>query len=118
MSTGVEILDPGELRRYVTVQQSTTEQDETGGFEQVWSDVIKAWAKIDPRAGREVTAAAQLYPDVDTLITLRWRPEPREDMSVLDEYGTRYDIKYVSDVELRHRTLVLGTVRRPPERNA
>ncbi|HEX4499853.1 MAG TPA: phage head closure protein [Scandinavium sp.] len=118
MSTGIEVLNPGELRRRITFQSFSREQDEMGGFVEEWTDVLSCWAKIDPRVGREAFAADQYNAALITEITIRWQPGLDESMRILDEYQQQYDIKYLSDVEMRHQLLVIGTVKLPADRNA
>lgn len=118
MSSGIEFINPGELRRYVIFQQFSRIQDETGAYQETWSDFIYAWAKIEPARGKETTEADQIFPDTDTQITIRWRPNLDESMRIIDEYGTQYDIYSISDVELRHRLFTIMAKKRPTDRNA
>jgi SPP1 family predicted phage head-tail adaptor len=117
MSSGLENINPGELRRRITVQQLQKNQDELGGFTEIWTDFLYAWAQIEPRTGRELTDAAQLYPETDTQIRMRWRPGLDEAMRIIDEYGNQYDIYSIADLEERHRVIDIMARKRPAGRN-
>jgi len=118
MSSGIEFINPGELRRRLTFQAFSRSQDETGGYQETWYDYLYAWAKLEPKTGKETVEADQIYPDTDTQITIRWRPGLDESMRIIDEYGVQYDIYSISDVELRHRLFTIQAKRRPAGRNA
>ncbi|HMF29307.1 MAG TPA: phage head closure protein [Candidatus Cybelea sp.] len=117
MSAGLENLNPGELRRRITIQTLVKNQDALGGFTEKWEDVLYAWASIEPRTGRELTDAAQLYPETDTQIRVRWRTGLAEAMRILDEYGNQYDIYSIADIEERHRVIDIMARKRPTGRN-
>lgn len=107
-------VNPGELNKRVWLQNPVT----NAAGEATWQNSLgnKVWANIQPLTGREIFQAQQVYPEADTLITIRYRLNVTTAMRVL--YGTRtYDIKDVNDVEERHRRIDLTCVERPAERN-
>lgn len=58
----------------ITVQQFTATEDDVGGRTEVWSDLLAAWAIMEPMAGREIWLNAQLQSRVDARITIRYAP--------------------------------------------
>jgi SPP1 family predicted phage head-tail adaptor len=117
-------IQPGELRKRIRIQQNAAVQTPDGGTAENWVDFVTRWAAIGPLGGRELAAAAQVYPEANSLITLRWfpgaellRPGVAPDMRIL--YGARqFDIVNVNDVEERHQELRIVAIERPEGRNA
>lgn len=119
MSSPAEFnIDAGELRQQVTIQQIAITRDEFGGEVKAWADFVTLRAKIEPLSGRELTEAAQIYPESNTRITIRYYPGIDPSMRVLDETGAQYDITNLSDVEYRHVKLLITAIQRPAGRDA
>lgn len=77
-------MQAGKLRRRVTLQQATQEQNEFNEVETVWSDfAVNVPASVELITGRESFAAQQVQAEVDTKIKLRFRPGVKESMRVV-----------------------------------
>lgn len=65
----------GEMRHRVTIEQKTRgASDGAGGsVSETWSTFAECWAKIEPKAGREMIAADQAVHRVTHVITIRSR---------------------------------------------
>ncbi len=107
----------GAMRRRITVQKAAVVQDALGAPQKNWIDYAKLWAEIEPLSGRELSEAAQVYPESDTLIVTRYYPGIDQSMRILDQYGNQYDITNISDVGDRHIKLVIIAIQRPAGRD-
>lgn len=81
----------GKLRHWVTIQQlpsGKSGQTSAGDPSSAWTEVISAWAAIDPLSGREIREAAAAVQNVGThLITMRYHAGITAKMRVL--FGSR-----------------------------
>ena len=65
-------LDPGELNTELSLQQSMTVYDETGGFAESWTEMAVLFAKIEPVSAKATFEADQTAETVTHRITMRW----------------------------------------------
>lgn len=65
----------GELRHRVSIEQKTrgASDDSGGAVSETWSTLCTVWAKLDPKAGREMITADQMVHRVSHVVTLRYR---------------------------------------------
>jgi len=97
----------GELRHRITIQKTTTIQDEAGQPIETWQDVCTVWAKIEDLSGREYLAAKQvLANEVTTRITIRWRNDVEPTMRVIEGQQI-FDIQSIVDPAGRKQQLQL-----------
>lgn len=96
----------GHLRHSVTLQERTTDQDETGAQIETWADVATVWGAVEPLSGRELFTAQQVKAEVTAQITIRYRSGISATMRIVFE-GRLYNILAVIDPEERHRELQL-----------
>ena len=66
-------INPGDLKRRITLQQRSTTQDAMGGQVTTWSDLLTVWASIEPLSGRALVNAQAVATEVSHKITLRWQ---------------------------------------------
>ena len=64
----------GRQRHRVIVEQVTETQDSVNQPVKTWTTYVEMWGKVRPMRGRELFTAAQRWPEVDTVITLRGNP--------------------------------------------
>lgn len=77
-------MQAGKLRRRVTLQQATQEQNEFNEVETIWTDfAVNVPASVELITGRESFAAQQVQAEVDTKIRLRYRTGVTEIARVL-----------------------------------
>jgi SPP1 family predicted phage head-tail adaptor len=68
------LISAGTLRKRITLQRSTTEQDGRGRQTVIWTDVAKkVWAGINPITGREQFSADATQAEVSHIISVRYR---------------------------------------------
>lgn len=70
----------GRLRHRLLLQRRVEAQQATGEVTWSWADVAEVWASVEPIAGREFFAAAQVQSDITTRIRIRYRPGLHEKM--------------------------------------
>ena len=94
----------GRLRHFVAVEQPITSTTPDGGTTKAWELVFHEWAAIEPLRGREYFQAAAAQSEVDTMVTMRYRPGVRAKMRVSHE-GRHFDIQSVIEIQTRGREL-------------
>jgi SPP1 family predicted phage head-tail adaptor len=104
----------GRLRHRITLQRRVESQEATGEVTWSWADVAEVWASVEPIAGREYFAAAQVSSEVNTRIRLRYRPGLNEKLRVvfISEPGSPglvhyYDVLSVINWQERDREVHL-----------
>lgn len=99
-------MDPGKLKRRVTLQTFTQTDDGAGGFIDGWQDITTVWASITPLQGRELYQAQQVDAEVTHRVTIRYRENVNSDMRIL--YNNReLTIQSIINVDENNRFLEL-----------
>lgn len=80
-------ISAGKLRHRVELQSPLRTRDADGGVATTWQSRGQAWAAIEPLSAREFIAGQALTSDVDTRITIRYRPDVAADWRVV--HGAR-----------------------------
>lgn len=96
----------GELRHRVTIQYKVPgDPDGAGGkLSETWGTLATVWAKVDPRAPREILLADQIVHRITCLITIRRRSDVTSAMRVSYQ-GRIFAILGVREInEARHWT--------------
>jgi SPP1 family predicted phage head-tail adaptor len=103
------LVDPGELRDQIQIQQQTTAQDDFGQPQSTWTTVLTAMSKIASITMAERFQTAQFVAQISHRITLRWPGAGvtiQGGMRVM--FGTRiFQLQEVDNVEERNVTLHL-----------
>src|SRR5581483_3248855 len=103
------VIQPGELRHPVQIQQQATTQSSTGAPTQSWNTVLSTMAAIMTASSREVYQAAQFTAQVSHVLKIRWPGAGvtiQGGMQVL--YGGRtFKLQTVENVLERNRVLLL-----------
>jgi SPP1 family predicted phage head-tail adaptor len=122
----VDEIEIGQLRHRITIQTpQVTGQDSTGAELISWVEFAQVWANVMPIGGREIFAAAQIYPDADTRIIMRWRSDLDPKMRIWwpvsarpsNGHDRQFDILNISDINERHHEIEIIALERPIERN-
>lgn len=100
------MLNPGDLRHFITIERYTETQDSTGQPTRAYGTYATVRASVEPLGGKELFAAQSVMPDASTRITMRYLAGVVEKMRVLFE-GVYYNILNVRDIEMRHRVMEL-----------
>lgn len=86
----------GRLRHRVRLQRRVETQQATGEITWSWADLAEVWASVEPVAGREYFAAAQVQSEITTRIRIRYRPGLNAKLRVvfIAEPGSPGEVKY------------------------
>jgi len=76
----------GRLRHRITLQRRVETQQASGEVTWSWADVAEVWGSVEPIAGREYFAAAQVSSEVSTRIRIRHRPGLHEKLRAVSVY--------------------------------
>lgn len=87
-------LDPGRLRHRIELQSQMQTRDDDGAVAVEWRSEGFVWAAIEPLSAREFIAGQALSSEVDTRITIRYRPDVRADWRAVYR-GKTYAIRGV-----------------------
>lgn len=126
-SQPLQQIDIGKLRARIRIQQNMGAQSASGAQLIEWVDVFNVWASIEPMGGNELFQAREIYPEQPTTITIRYLQDmlgqDLRSMRILwldprTQKDRQFDIKSVTDVEMRHYVLELLCEERPIERPA
>lgn len=101
-------MEAGKLNRRITIIRPPGE-DETDDWGQpldIWPEVVRVWAGIQPLSGRERAAAAQTSVDVTTRILIRYRKGVDRTMRVKYK-DQEFEILYIMQPDYNRRELHL-----------
>lgn len=73
--TNSYLVRSGNLRKRLTFQVKSAEEDRLGQQVIAWADAFTCWGEIQPLTGRELIAAQAEQSSVTHSITVRFRPE-------------------------------------------
>lgn len=113
----------GRLRHQVRLQRFVpTDRSSTGAPVGDWEDVATLFAAVTPGSGKELFAAAQIYPEANTQISIRYMPGIDASMRVLwndpiTHEDRQFDIQQVLDLNEAHVEIALVCIERPINRN-
>ncbi len=85
-------MQAGKLTERVTIQSKAATRAANGEEVVSWADVATVWAQVEPLAGREFFAAAQMQSAVDVRMRIRYRVGVLPQMRVLWR-GQAHDIE-------------------------
>ncbi|PUA17267.1 phage head closure protein [Glaciimonas sp. PCH181] len=101
----------GDLLHRITLQQRSTAADSLGQQATTWSDLFTIWAYIESLTARELLAAQAVQSEVNHRITVRYRAEFANPISVAAMraiYKGRYfNISGALNLDERNRTIEL-----------
>lgn len=111
MKTDPLIINGGELRHQIAVQQQTSSQSSSGAPQSSWSTVLTTMAKIETATGRELYSGDQFSAQVSHVLTIRWpgagvQLQGGGNMRVV--FGSRtFVLQFVNNVLERNRKVLL-----------
>lgn len=113
------MLNPGELRHRIILEQKGETRDGFGAVVETWTPIGNAWAKREPYSGGERWAADQILGTVNVRLTIRYRAGIVPTMRAREPIplgGERmYDILWVGNVQGLNQALELYCIERNPE---
>nr|WP_292772333.1 phage head closure protein [Mesorhizobium sp.] len=98
-------VDPGSLRRELSLQACTTVSDGLGGHTESWAEVATVFAQIEPVSTSSVFGSDQTIETVTHRITMRWRSDVSSGMR-LRRQDRIFDIVTVHDPDDSRRYVV------------
>ncbi|WP_187970198.1 phage head closure protein [Aquibium microcysteis] len=101
----VRRIDPGRLRRLLTLEAMTPVPDGAGGFTQSWTALATVHAALEPVAAAPRFGADQSLPIVTHVVTLRARADMRSGMRFAAG-DRRFSIETVHDPDETGRFLI------------
>jgi SPP1 family predicted phage head-tail adaptor len=102
------MINPGDLRTQLSLEQMTPVPDGAGGFGESWTGIATFFAKLEPVAARDKFGADQTLEEVTHRVTIRHRPDVASGMRLA--WATRrFLILTVHDPDETGRYLVLRT---------
>lgn len=104
----VVMVNPGELRTELALEQMSPVPDGAGGFVESWTDIATLFARLEPVAARDRFGADQTLEEVTHRVTMRHRTDVVSGMRLT--WGTRrFLVLTVHDPDETGRYLVLRT---------
>ncbi len=103
----IPVINIGALPHYGTIQTKADTSNGSGGFTRTWADeATRVPMAIKPIDGEERVYGMQLQTKVTHEITMRYREGMTTDKRIVHK-GVAYNIRFVNDVELRNKKLVI-----------
>lgn len=87
----------GKLDRKIEIQSRVETQNSFGEAVITYTTFANVWAEVIPLSGRELFAAAQIYPEAQMRIRIRYRSGITEKHRVVFE-STNYDIIHIAEI--------------------
>lgn len=98
-------VDPGSLRRELSLQACTPAPDGLGGHTEEWAEVATLFGRVEPISASSVFGADQTFEAVSHRITVRWRANLAIGMRFVSQ-GRIFDIVTAHDPDDSGRYLV------------
>lgn len=105
------MINSGELRNLITIEQLTVTKDAFGAPVETWTTFATVWAKIEALSGSELIAARQLYTSEIYTVQIRYLAGVTQKHRI-NYQGQYWDIVQVNDFEFRHYALDMQIVHR------
>jgi SPP1 family predicted phage head-tail adaptor len=100
-------INPGELRHLISIEQKTETRSPSGAITNDWTEFASVRAKVEPTTGRELFAGMEFAAQSDHIVTIRYLPGLTTAMRI--NFNGRYlDILNLSDIEERHRVIIMN----------
>lgn len=107
------VVEPGELDRFVRIQQAAAAGDSFGKSinPAEWNEVWTGWAALYTAGGRETAMASHIVSAVSHVVKIRWSPVVTMRANLRVVLGPRYfTVSYVENVKEADRVLLLYSV--------
>lgn len=102
------MIDPGDLRIELALEEMTPVPDGAGGFGESWTEIATLFAKLEPVAARDRFGADQALEEVTHRVTMRFRTDVASGMRLRRDMRN-FLILSVHDPDETGRYLVLRT---------
>lgn len=87
----------GRLDRRIRIERAVVDRDTHGGRTEVWEVLMEVYAQVTPLRGRDLVAAGQVMPGVETKFTIRWR-EGILNSDRIVYGGNVYNIQHIAEI--------------------
>jgi SPP1 family predicted phage head-tail adaptor len=98
------LIDPGQLRSAMALDEAFETPDGCGGFTTSWAEIATIWAAIEPASSRTESFGGRLVEEATHRITMRFRNDVRQGQR-LRKMDKVYRIQLVSDPDGTERYL-------------
>lgn len=71
----LQFIDAGRFRTLLSLQKNQPVFDESGGYQEQWSEIATLWGQIEPRQSGSRSFAGHTIPHVSHSITIRYRSD-------------------------------------------
>ena len=106
MELGNQLIDPGEFRTRVLLQNSTLTTDPGGAQKATWSDLATVWSKWINAHGPETVTSEALKTVKRATAMIRFQSGVTERTSIVKD-GERWQVISMDDIENRHEYISL-----------
>lgn len=97
----------GSRDRRIRIERAVVDRDTHGGKTETWALMIEVDARVTPLRGRDLVAAGQVMPGVETKFTINWRADLLESDRIV--YGGNvYDIQHIAEIGRREGLEILA----------
>lgn len=101
------MINAGELKNKITLQQQAKDQDGHTRPENPWEDVATVWAAMITTGGKEFFAAQKINAETNAVFKIRYKPNIDAAMRIC--FSTRkFNILHVNNVDARNIELQLS----------
>jgi SPP1 family predicted phage head-tail adaptor len=76
----VDFIDPGLMRRELSLQSLVPVADGAGGYDETWQEAALVFGAVEPVSALSFRAAAQALEETTHRITIRWREDVKQGM--------------------------------------
>jgi SPP1 family predicted phage head-tail adaptor len=110
MNLNGKVINPGELRTSITLQQRSATGDVGGFVVPGWSTLATVWARWQNAHGAEVWTAQSVQAEQAATVLIRYRTGLDTTCAVLNG-SDQYEIVSIDDIQNRHEYLELKVKR-------
>jgi SPP1 family predicted phage head-tail adaptor len=110
MNLNGKVINPGELRTSITLQERAVTPDAGGFGVKSWSDIATVWARWENAHGSEAWTANTAGAEQAATALIRYRSDIDTTCAVL-KGSDRYEIVSLDDIQERHEYIELKVKR-------
>ena len=101
----LQFIDAGQFKTLLTLEENRPLFDETGGYQEQWTEIATLWGRIEPKKTGSQNFAGQAIPHVTHLITTRYRSDIAVSMR-LTRAGRHFTVLGLHDPDESQRYLI------------
>lgn len=78
----LQFIDAGQFKALLSLQVNHPLFDDSGGFQEQWTEIATLWGRIEPQKTGTQSFALQTIPNVSHRITIRYRSDIQVSMQL------------------------------------